>query len=113
MLPKANRLVKKADFQLLAQKGKPFYSPLFTLKVFKSAREASQFGIVISAKVSKKAVVRNKIKRRMTEIIKKMPASLAKNKKVMILVKPVAATKDYPVIKEELERLFNKAGLLS
>jgi ribonuclease P protein component len=111
MLPKAHRLVKRKDFQLLAQKGKPFYSPLFTLKIFKSAVDASQFGIVISAKVSKKAVVRNKIKRRLTEVIRKMD-NLAKNKKVMILVKAAAVDKDFLVLKDELERLFRKAGLL-
>ena len=111
MLPKANRLTKETDFKLLAKKGRLFYSSLFTIKLNKKKNFASRFGVVISAKVSKKAVVRNKVKRRITEIIRLALPKIKSEFDVMILVKPVVAEKNYKEIKEDLEKLFKKARI--
>ncbi len=112
MLSKANRLTKEADFKLLAKKGRPFYSSLFTIKLLKSKDTDSRFGVVISSKVSKKAVVRNKIKRRITEVIRLSMPKIKSGFDVMILVKSIVAEKSYQEIKEDIEKLFKKAQLL-
>lgn len=112
MLPRAHRLTKETDFKLLAQEGQSFYSPLFTIKILKAKDADSRFGVVISAKVSKKAVVRNKIKRRITEIIRLALPKIKSGFDVMILVKTVVAEKNYQEIKEDIEKLFKKANIL-
>lgn len=112
MLLKANRLTKETDFKLLARKGRPFYSSLFTIKILKVEAVDSRFGVVISTKVSKKAVIRNKIKRRITEIIRLNIAKIKLGVDVMILVKPIVVDKSYQEIKDEIEKLFIKAKIL-
>ncbi|MCX6785244.1 MAG: ribonuclease P protein component [Candidatus Komeilibacteria bacterium] len=111
MLSKANRVAKDAEFKLLARSGRPFYSPLFTFKVLKTAEPQIRFGVVISAKVSKKATQRNLAKRRITEIIRLSLTKIKPGFMVMILVKPAILTKTYREIKAEMEFLLAKAGL--
>ncbi len=112
MLPQINRLTKESDFKIVAKKGRPFYSSCLTIKTFKNNYEASRFGIVISAKASKKAVTRNQLKRRLSEIIRTNLDKLNKGFDVMILVKKELTEKSFKEIEAELLNLFKKAKLL-
>ncbi|MCD6471195.1 ribonuclease P protein component, partial [bacterium] len=71
MLSKRYRLRKKGDFERLSKFGKKFYTKEIGLKYIKNNLQISRFGVVVSLKISKKAVVRNKLKRRILDIIKK------------------------------------------
>ncbi len=112
MLKPANRLAKEQDFKLLARQGKPAYSDLFSVRVLPNGLPTSRFGIVISAKVSKKATARNLIKRRLTEVIRLNIKKIKPGYDVMILVKGTAVGKDYQQLQESLAGLFDKAKLL-
>ena len=70
MLPKQYRLTKNKDFARVAQQGKIIFSYALGLKYIKNNLNYSRFGIIVSLKVSKKAVIRNKIKRRIRAILK-------------------------------------------
>ena len=70
MLSKINRIKKKKDFEIIFKKGKSFKNKLFILRFIKNNLNQNRFGFVVSQKVSKKAVVRNKVRRRLAEIIK-------------------------------------------
>ena len=111
MLPKANRLTKETDFKQLAKKGKSFHSPLFIIKVLTTKNSVSRFGVVISTKVSKKAVIRNIIKRRITEVIRLLLPKMKLGFMMMILAKPIVANKNYQEIKEDIEKLFSKVRM--
>ena len=111
-MPKANRLTKESDFKLLAKKGKPFYSPQITFKLLKNNQQESRFGIVISAKVSKKAVVRNQLKRRISEILRLSLAKIKPGFDVMILINKALIEKNYQEIEKELNSLLKKTKLL-
>lgn len=110
MLPAAHRLKGDAQFKLLAHKGRSFFSPLFSLKVLQSTG-VSRFGFVVSARVSKKAVVRNRVRRQVREIIRLALPELAEGYLVLILVKPQAVGHPYAELRSELLRLFMKANL--
>lgn len=112
MLKPANRLAKEQDFKLLARKGKPAYCDLFSARVLSNNLRVSRFGIVISAKVSKKATVRNLIKRRLTEVIRLNLDKIKPGFDVMILVKSASVGKPYAELEEKLGGLFDKARLL-
>lgn len=71
MLKKENRLKKKKDFDAIFKERKFLRSFLFLFFFKKNNLNYSRFGIVISKKISKKAVLRNRIKRRIREIIRK------------------------------------------
>lgn len=112
MLKFLNHLTKEEDFKLLAKKGRPAYSALFGAKVMANKLPESRFGLVISAKVSKKATVRNLIKRRLTEIIRLNLAKIKPGFDVMILVKTGAVGKKYQELEQALGELLNKGKIL-
>lgn len=70
MLPKKFRLHADSDIKRLVQAGKTFFLPQLTLKYQKNNENCLRIGFVVSTRVDKRAVVRNKIKRRMREAIK-------------------------------------------
>lgn len=114
MLPKENRLKGSQSFKKIAQGSRPFHSSYFILKKLLASDRClpSQFGFVISAKVSKKSTVRNQLKRRMSDIICFNIKRIKNGLGVMLLVKNQAVGKSYQEIKEDLEILLKKAGLL-
>jgi len=95
MLKKINRGLKRSDFEASKKNGKMLQTPLFGVSVIKTLPpsghlpltgqvEPVQIGFVISKKISKKAVERNKIKRILSQVIKN---KLPNNLKLVVLVK--------------------------
>ncbi|MBU1037134.1 ribonuclease P protein component [Patescibacteria group bacterium] len=111
MIPKTNRLLKEKNFKRVAKNGKYFFGRTLVLKVIKSPLTVTRLAIIVSAKVSKKAVERNKIKRRLREVIRLNLPNLKKGFDVMILVKPLAKEKNSAELSQILEELFKKANL--
>lgn len=62
MLPKTRRLSRK-DLNLCNTTGKTLRFPSFLLKILPNNLEYGRFGVVTSTKLSKSAVVRNKLRR--------------------------------------------------
>lgn len=69
MLPKENRLTKKKDFELVFKQGKVFKSECLLFKTAENNLSESRFGFVVSKKISSKATIRNKVKRRLREAV--------------------------------------------
>lgn len=112
MLRQENRLRRKRDVDNVFKKGKTIAGKLIFLKIIKNNLNNSRFGFVISTKISKKAVIRNKIKRQLREIIRKNLPNIKPGFDVLIIAKPEIIDKKYQDIKEEVERLLNKARTL-
>ncbi|OGM98337.1 MAG: ribonuclease P protein component [Candidatus Yanofskybacteria bacterium RIFCSPLOWO2_01_FULL_41_34] len=62
-LNKKNRLKKKRDFDEVLKKGKAVSGSFLFIKYKKNELGVPRFGFVVSAKIAKKAVERNKIRR--------------------------------------------------
>ena len=112
MLPKQYRLKKKKDFKLVFEKGKTFNNKFLFLKGAKNALKNSRFAFVVGLKTSKKAVVRNRIKRLLREIIREKLNDIKSGFDVVIRVRAEIVNKDYKEIKKELESLLKKAELI-
>ena len=84
MLKKKNRLSKIEN-----KKGVFFNTELFNLKIFQSEEIEPKFAFVVSKKVSKSAVVRNKTKRIMAEIIRKNLSKISPNKNIILYAKKI------------------------
>ncbi len=95
------------DFRRVRQKGKPGRTALLTLRWMPQRRPEVQCGIVVSKKVGN-AVVRNKVRRRLREIVRRMdwPAMQA-----MIIVSPEAAKASYADLVKALRVAATKSGL--
>lgn len=112
MLPKSNRLKKKKDFERVFRAGKGYKENLLYLKVAGSRLEASRFGFSISKKFSKKAVLRNRIRRQLREIIRAQLPSVKKGVDGTIVVMPGLAVKNFCELENIIKKLFSKAGIL-
>lgn len=104
MPAKQNRLVKEKDFKKIFKQGKSFYAKNFQVKVLVNKLEINRYGIVISNKVSKKSVKRNKLKRQFRATINEFDKELIKGIDLVIIVFPAALSQEYKFIKSELKK---------
>ena len=112
MLTKINRLKKEKDFEKIFKKGKSFKNSFLILRIVPNNLEESRFGFIVSQKVSKKAVLRNKVKRRLRDIIQKNITEIKKGKDVALIVLPGLEKKSFLETKEILETLLKKTSLV-
>jgi len=112
MLPKENRLKKRKDFDQAFKKGKSFNESFLFLKIGKNSFKKSRFGFVVSQKISKKATERNKVKRRLREIVRKKLPSIKEGMDIILIAKPEIENKEHQEIKKLIDKLFEKAKIL-
>ncbi|MFA6428568.1 MAG: ribonuclease P protein component [Candidatus Buchananbacteria bacterium] len=113
MIRRANRLHLSQDIARVLRYGKSSVNSSLTLKVLANQQAQARFTIIISTKVSKKAVVRNKIKRWLREVIKQEMELLKSANDLVIIVKPgIKELKDYLAVKEVVIEVLAKAKLL-
>ncbi len=113
MLPKRNRLKKKKDFEQVFKKGQFFREDFLTLKIVLNGLKNSRFGFIVSKKVSKKAVTRNKIKRwlRVAILLQiKMGGITQKPSDIIIIIKPGVEIKNFQEIKETINRILKNSN---
>jgi ribonuclease P protein component len=119
-LPKTYRLKHWRDFQLVYQQGIRLNSPHLILRAFSQVdRDNSgqwpptQFGISIGRKVSKKAVIRNRIKRQIRIAIQEMLPLLEPGWKVVIVVKFGASECKCEHFLRELKKLLTEVKIIN
>ncbi|WP_204104180.1 MULTISPECIES: ribonuclease P protein component [Spirulina sp. CCY15215] len=125
-LPQANRLKHWRDFQEVYQRGKRYSGSYLTLRSLSvmpksetGATEAeitlipsTRIGISIGKKVSKKAVVRNRIKRQIRAAIREILPQMSGGWKLAIGVKSTATKCEYEHFLRELKQLLTRAEVL-
>lgn len=115
MLPKTNRL-PKLEIDLLKSKGKPKFSKNFTLlhlsnlDINNSKFKFPRFAIIISKKVSKKAVDRNRIKRIIREAIILNLNKISTNNDYLIIAKQSSLKLTNNEIRREVEELLSPSS---
>ena len=112
MLSRLNRLTRNKDFQRIYDQGQTYRSPYLTIKVLKNELLINRFGIVVNKKISKKAVTRNKIKRRIRHLFSKELFQLKPGYDIMVITYPKIRDQEYKTIKENLTEVLRKAKLL-
>lgn len=120
-LPKANRLKHRRDFQAVYQQGIRRSSSHLTLRALSElapgerAQTSShaRIGISISQKVSKKAVIRNRIKRQIRAAFRELLPVIAPGWKIVIVVRPGATECEYRHFLGELKQLLTKAKIIN
>lgn len=113
MLPKANRLKRKKDFEEIFKKGKGLKEDFLFLKIKGSKLKESRFGFIVSLKVSKKAVVRNKVKRRLREAVKKELLKIKPGIDGVFIAQKGIEKKSFLETEEVVNKLLAKAKILN
>ncbi|MCK9577927.1 ribonuclease P protein component [bacterium] len=112
MLPLKNRLKKKKDFENVFTEGKTAKSRYFFLKTLKTNSIDSRIGFIVSKKVSKKAVERNRVKRLFREAVRLDIARIKPGYDLVFIVLNSVKEKELTEIKKEVEFILGKYGLL-
>lgn len=112
MLPVKCRLTKSRDFKRINAGGKSVFSAYFRLRYLANDLPTSRFAVVVSTKVSKKATLRNRLKRQTREILRLNREKIKNGFDLIISIQNRAPGKDYEELKNDLAALFSKANLL-
>lgn len=113
MLSAKYRLKKKKDFERVYKKGQGLRQGFFTLRFKPNNLDNCRFGIVVSKKVANKANERNLIKRRTREAIKGLIRENQPSFDIVLISLPGISKKNsFQEIKENIQELFLKIGLI-
>ena len=96
----------------MAKRGRPFFAKELGFKIIKNDLNKNRYGIVVNLKIDKRAVVRNKVRRRIREIIRLNDENFKQGFDVMILTRESIKGLKYKEIEEKLLGLFRKAKLI-
>jgi ribonuclease P protein component len=111
MLKKDNRMGRNKEFDRAFKVGQSFYGKILGIKAVDNNLKVSRLGILISTKVSKKAVIRNHFKRQIREIVKAELPRLRSGKDLVIIVFPQILDKKFEEIKIFLQDGFKRLRL--
>lgn len=108
MLARKYKLKKDNDFKKVFKRGENYQRGLIRLKAVKNDLLISRFGFIISNKLSKKAVVRNKVKRKLEEITRLNLDKVKTGFDIIVMVSPLIKEKDYQEIEKSLTSLLKE-----
>src|SRR3989339_1305806 len=120
MLPKQYRLTKMKDFEILFKEGRFYSSPLLQAKIWKIEPEKYprrqyltgdlKIGFVVSTKIDKRAVVRNRLKRQMREVVRLLlkDTKLKVGFMMLFIAKKETVGKEYGEIEKSAVELLKK-----
>ncbi|WP_347259376.1 ribonuclease P protein component [Rudaea sp.] len=105
--PRAARLLRPADFSALRRSGKRISLRHFQCEYRPNAGASARLGMAVSRRVSKLAVVRNRIRRQIRESFRLQRPRLP-SCDVLVIARGSTAQLDNVVLRAELEQLWRK-----
>lgn len=124
MLQQENRLRKKRDIEITFEEGRFVGGNLVNLKVWSVdpvkypkrgyTGDELQFAFVVGTKIDKRAVVRNRLKRQMREVIRLLllDKKIAPGFFVLVMAKKEMVGVEYPKIAQDLTAALRRSRLL-
>lgn len=115
MISALHRFHGYASLRFVYRKGHVVRGPLFSVRVIENKRSPHfRVAVVVSRKVNKSAVVRNKIRRRLYEAVRKERSRiLAPHDIVISVFHDSVATTPIEQISRQLNRQLSEAGVFS
>lgn len=108
MLPKINRLTQKEDFGQVLRLKKFVHGSFFAVATKRDEDLSSKVGIIVSNKISKKAVVRNKIKRIVRKAARETIEKNSTGLKLVVLTKPTAGAASRTELEKDIRQVFKR-----
>ena len=106
-MKKVNIIKESKDFETIIHKGKFIRNKYYILYYLRNDNNKYyRFGISVGKKISNKAVIRNKLKRRLKTIIDNHKNFYQNNQDYIIIMKKACANLKYQEIQKELVSLI-------
>jgi len=118
--PKSARLSSAAEFARLKREGQSFHGKLIVLSVLKADPESeprlgleseARIGLITSRRVGG-AVVRNRVRRRLREIVRVLRPRLVRGLQIVIIARSSAAKADFSMLRADLLHLAERSAIL-
>jgi len=113
-MPRKHLIKKKKDFDLVLKNGIKIAGRFFTLLFKANSPESSNcsFGFIVKKSIAKKAVTRNKIKRRLKEIFRSLIPHL-KNGNYIIIPNQEAVNTTFQQLKSDILNTLKKEKIIN
>lgn len=111
-MPKKFRLKLVWLIQKILRKGQKISGPFLIGRYLPSRIEHSQFCLIVSTKVSKSAVKRNKIKRRLREILRHNMTLLTEPYNIIFIARVEVLRKSFQELEQEVVRMLTQISKL-
>jgi len=111
MFSQSHRLTKTKDIERVFKQGRAYYHELLGIKALKNGLDKSRFTVIISLKVSKKAIQRNLLKRQIRSILKTEAFKLQPGFDVAVVCLPTSAGQDFTAINQAVITCLTKLAL--
>lgn len=112
MLPQANRLRLDKDIKTLFAKGKGVFGVTCGIKYRHNNLPVSRFAVVVGTKVSKKAVVRNRLRRQIRAMLRQELEHFRPGYDLMIIIRSSAVHQKREAIQADLLKSLKKTPVL-
>ena len=114
MLPKENRLNIRTTFSQIKNLGKKVHDDSLLIYYVKAnTTSAAKFGISVSKKVSKSAVVRNSLRRKLHTALYKIQNKLDPGVDSIIIILKNFSEEKQEITGERINKLLGKAGIIN
>lgn len=104
--------LKKKEFEKVLKEGESFREDFLILKKRENNLFKIRIGFLVSKKFSKKAVQRNKIRRRLRELIRVKLGKIKEGKDMVFIPLPGLEKKNFQELENIINKIFLKAKIL-
>ena len=113
MLSKKYRLGTEREISCIMRTGKTGVGPFFILKWIPNNKENSRFVFIVSTKVDKRAVIRNKIQRQFREVVARNLSKLKGNFDIAMIAKSKSINVSFEDINNSFYQILAKNKLIT
>ncbi len=110
-LPANEMLTARRDFVTVQNKGKKWVAKGLVLQIYKNDFGIIRTGYTISKKVSKSAVKRNRVKRRLRSVVADVMPCMESGYDYILVGRKETLTRPYTVLVSDLKWCLKKMGL--
>ena len=103
------RLRSETDFSVVYRKGRSWANELVVLRALPNGLETVRCGFAVGKRVGK-AVVRNRVKRRLREVVRSLPKKGGWD--MVFIARQAAAQVSYDALRRAVEQVLVRANLL-